>query len=509
MWKGAIGAVEVGFYAVPSSILIGPASGALAAVGAMAWVLRKAWRRSVRELISGVTEGGDQMGSRRAWTWSAAAGIAGMLFAAVTALLLLSRKTGGAELFFGIGALVLISFFCLCSAVLRGMAVGIISNFRQLALRNAGRRSKRSLAVIGVLASGAFLVLSVQVFQKDSETVVSTRSSGTGGFALMGELATPVYEDLNDPNVRDAIGIPNEAGVRVISIRVKDGEDASCLNLNRAVRPKVLGLPSSELEALGAFAFAQQESGWAMLRVRESGFIPAFVDEATLMWALQKRIGDVISVPDGRGGQVLIRIAGSLRGSVLQGALLIDESNFVNAFPDAGGYRALMLDAPAADVSRVRASWSRALEDRGLELFSVQERLAELDAVSNAYLSIFQILGGLGVLLGAVGVGVVAARNAVERRGELAVLMALGWRRSQVYSLLGWEHCMLVVAGLLGGGVSAVWVTVPAQILRGGTIASKPLWLALALLGAVSVSAVCTGLWLSVVRDPGTQLREE
>jgi hypothetical protein len=246
-----------------------------------------------------------------------------------------------------------------------------------------------------------------------------------------------------------------------------------------------------------------------MLRRRDDGLVPALVDEATLMWALQKRVGDVLSVADGRGGQVRMRIVGALKASVLQGAILIDEANFVEAFPDAGGYRALLLDVPPERVPFVRASWSRALEDRGLELLPVQERLAELDAVSNAYLSIFQILGGLGVLLGAVGVGVVAARNAVERRGELAVMMALGWRRRQVYWLLGCEHFMLVAAGLFGGALSAVWVTIPAQMQRGESVSVYALWAPLGLLGAVSVLAVCLGLWLSVVRDPGAQLRQE
>jgi hypothetical protein len=37
----------------------------------------------------------------------------------------------------------------------------------------------------------------------------------------------------------------------------------------------------------------------------------------------------------------------------------------------------------------------------------------------------------------------------------------------------------------------------------------KAFWVAIALLGAVSGSAVCAGLWLSVVRNPGSQLREE
>lgn len=509
VWKAATGGMEIAFFAAPSSVFLGPLSGAFVAVGAMALVLRKAWRRPVRELMVG---GGVESivfsprGGKFLYTLIA---IVGLAVAAATVVFSLRGQFGGPELFFGVGALVLLSFICLTRAGLMRVASGFVFSVRQMALRNAGRRIKRSLAVVGVLASGVFLVLSVHVFQRDAKTVGSSRSSGTGGFALMGDLATPVYEDLNEFAVRDVLGIPDDANVRVISIRVKEGEDASCLNLNRAINPKVFGLPSSELESLGAFGFARSGDGWAMLRRKDDGLVSALVDEATLMWALQKRVGDVFSVPDGRGGQVRMRVVGALKASVLQGAILIDESNFVEAFPDAGGYRALLLDVPPDRVGLVRGSWSRALEDRGLELFSVQERLAELDAVSNAYLSIFQVLGGLGVLLGAVGVGVVAARNAVERRGELAVMMALGWRHRHVYCLLIWEHFMLVAVGLFGGVLSALWVTIPAQMQRGESVSIYALCLPLWVLGVVSILAVCLGLRLSVVRDPGAQLRQE
>ena len=68
--------------------------------------------------------------------------------------------------------------------------------------------------MVSVLAAGAFLVLSVQVFRKESPAGGQQRASGTGGFALIGELSTPVYEDLNAVAVRDSLGLPAEEGGR-------------------------------------------------------------------------------------------------------------------------------------------------------------------------------------------------------------------------------------------------------------------------------------------------------
>jgi hypothetical protein len=430
------------------------------------------------------------------------------LAAAGMGLLVLQRQTAP-EWFFACGAGVLGAFLLALRRFLAGSADGEMDSLVLLALRNAGRRPSRSLAMAAVLAAGGFLVLSVQVFRKGPETRAASRDSGTGGFALLGQLASPVYEDLNAEGPRDTFGLHWQEGMRCVALRVREGEDASCLNLNRAVQPRILGVPSGELEKLGAFRFLSEPQGWAVLRRPVEGAVAAVVDEATLQWALQKKKEDEIQIPDGRGGRARLRIVGALAGSVLQGALLIDEAEFARIFPDSGGYRMLLVDAPAQAVERVRTSWSRGLEDRGLEILPASARLAELNAVANTYLSIFQILGGLGVLLGSLGGAVVAARNTLERRSEWAILHATGWPLRRIQRLLVLEHLGLVLAGLLGGGVAALWVTVPSQWTRGETLGILPLCEALLALGAITALAVWMALRGSLPRKPAGALRSE
>ena len=512
VWRGATGGATLTFCVAPVSLVLGLSSAVLSAVIAMAWVSWSAWRAPIRQLLSGeaVAAGGVLAQRRNGWG----------------TLVMLACLGGGAALlgyglwkrevnpggFFGGGSLFLIALLVGCRLVLGRLAQGRLRAIRHLAIRNAGRRPGRAVAVISVLSAGAFLVLSVEVFHKDTAEGGNGRGSGTGGFALIGELATPVYEDLNLASVRDNLGLPLDPAVNVVSIRVRDGEDASCLNLNRAVQPKLLGVPSEVLQQLGAFRFVEPASGWAALR---SGIglsqepIPAAVDEDTLQWALQKKVGDVLQIPDGRGGKVRVRLAATLAGSILQGALLVDEARFIEAFPDAGGYRLLLMDAPKETLSEVRSAWSRALQDRGLELLAAEQRLAELQAVSNTYLAIFQVLGGLGVLLGALGVGVVAGRNALERRGELAILEAGGWRHSQVVRLLLWELLSLVATGLGVGGGCAWLVTVPGQWLRGAEVHPAPLLISLSVLGGVAFLSVRVALALSLSGRVGDVLGRE
>ena len=215
--------------------------------------------------------------------------------------------------------------------------------------------------------------------------------------------------------------------------------------------------------------------------------IAAIGDAASIQWALGKKVGDVIPYTDERGNQFNVRIVGAVANSILQGSLIIDEAAFVKRFPSTSGYRMFLIDAPSNKVEQVSATLSRALRDVGLELTPAEKRLAAFNAVQNTYLSTFQILGGLGLLLGSAGMGIVVLRNVLERRGELAVLLAVGWRRRSLRWLVLSEHAALLWLGI-GLGVAAALVAVlPALLSPRGELPYLSLGLTL---GAVLASGM-------------------
>ncbi|MBL9126424.1 MAG: hypothetical protein JNL97_02195 [Verrucomicrobiales bacterium] len=126
------------------------------------------------------------------------------------------------------------------------------------------------------------------------------------------------------------------------------------------------------------------------------------------------------------------------------------------------------MDVPAERETDVAAKLMRALTDVGLEVVPATRRLAELNAVQNTYLGTFRILGGLGVLLGSAGLGVVVLRNVLERRGELALMGAVGFPKALVSRLVLLEHVALLAAGMMLGIGSAA-VAVGPTLWGGGT----------------------------------------
>jgi hypothetical protein len=252
------------------------------------------------------------------------------------------------------------------------------------------------------MAGGLFLVAAVNAF-RISAGDPAERQSGTGGFALIGESSLPVYEDLDSKAGRDAFSLDDEdmKDVSVLPFRVRPGDDASCLNLNRAQNPQLTGVSFASLAKRNAFTFAS--GSWEALNA-ESSEVLAVADQATAMWGLGKGVGDVIEYDVG-SKKLRVKIAALLAGSVLKGKIIIDEKDFIDALPDVAGYRFFLIDAPTARDEDVSSTLTQQLEQRGLALESTATRLNAFNAVQNTYIGIFTVLGGLGVLLGTAGIG--------------------------------------------------------------------------------------------------------
>jgi ABC-type antimicrobial peptide transport system permease subunit len=177
---------------------------------------------------------------------------------------------------------------------------------------------------------------------------------------------------------------------------------------------------------------------------------------------------------------------------VLQGGLVVSEEHFRRRFPSQEGYRMLLVDAPAEQADAVSRELTRGLTDAGLSARPAWRRLAELNQVQNTYLSIFGILGGLGLAVGSIGLGIVVLRNVLERRSELALLRAVGLTRARIRRLVVLEHWGLLVLGLAVGTAAALIGVLPALLSPGTDV---PYGVLAAVLAGVLVNG---GLWAYV-----------
>lgn len=452
-----------------------------ATLGASAW---RASRVPCRRLLAGPLESEDPYRPAVPMAWNL--GALGSLAVAVGLGLVGARLSERAQagLFFLAGLLMLGAGMCFFWSRLAAGATGPAvapgrGNLFRLALRNTARHPGRSTLTVGLVASAVFLLGAISVFRVDVGQASLHYTSGTGGFALVAQSDLPVLADPNTDAGRAQLGIPPaEARVlrncRIYSFRVQPGDDASCLNLYRPLHPRVLGVPQAMVER-GGFAWsalanpAQRHNPWSLLEQRpkpdEDGVprVPAVVDAATATYSLHlgPGLGRAVEIRDGHGLPLRLVVVGLLRDSIFQGTMLISETAFQQYFPHAAGFRFFLIEAPVSLLPEVRRVLEGSLGDYGLATEPAGARLARFLAVQNTYLSTFQSLGGLGLLLGTVGLAVVQLRQVMQRRGELALLRAAGFRRRTLGWLIALENAALLISGLAIGGVAAGAAVLP------------------------------------------------
>lgn len=337
----------------------------------------------------------------------------------------------------------------------------------RLAIQSLTRRRGRTLTATVTLSCGVFLVLAVNGFRLIASNDSDQRDSGTGGFALLVETSQPIRYDLNTQLGRDHYTLSEDElpPGSVVPIRVSVGDDASCLNLNQTSTPRLLGINPEQFTRRNAFHFTQQidpSADWAALTDHPDldQPIPAIADANTAQWALKLGLGDTLTINDQQGQPVTFQLVGMIENSILQGSLIVHEDAFKRLFPATSGYRMLLVDVPVPRTRDQAASLlQEVLFDEGAQVTPTPVRLNEFNRVQNTYLAVFQSLGGLGVLLGSLGLGVVTARNLIERQSELALLSAVGLSRATIIRLVLSEHSIILVLGLLLGYACASLAT--------------------------------------------------
>lgn len=505
-WPGSLEGSFLRLHVGGASLLIGYGAAVAISLATIAWGVRMLGQLAPSALLAGQTASAHEMQARRTAGWASRVARAS---AALGLVLLVAGNwvrdhEAQAGTFFGGGALLLTAGLAAAAACLRrnqspsGKAVPSLA---QLGRRNAARHRTRSLLTAGLLASAAFLVVAVESFRRDPGRDYLNKDAGSGGYDLYAETALPIFQDLNTEAGRAELNFPPApmpifANVAFQALRLRAGDDASCLNLANPRHPRLLGVPANMLRE-GGFRFAEtaestpeeQVNPWRLLeRTFEDGTVPVFGEKNSVAWMLKSGVGGTVEVQDERGQPVKLRIVGLLQDSVFQDGLLMSEANFLRLFPGHAGYNVFLVRLPGEQAPTVKAALNKGLASQGWEATPSTERLAMYLAVENTYLSTFQLLGGLGLLLGALGLAVVLLRGVWERRGELALLRALGFRSRALGWLLLAENGLLLALGLGVGTAAAVLAVLP-HAAGGSTIPWVRLTILLALVVLVGLAA--------------------
>ena len=438
-WFDAVGTRLLSLHASVPPLAIGAAAGVVTGLASVAWTLRGLRPVTPRALLAGDL-GAAWWGRRFRLPILAVLLAAGSLFA---------NQTAG---FFFAGTFLLIAALLFRSAWLHAHNSPAVGGLVALGLRSVRYRPGRAVLCIALIASATFVIASLEAFRRDA--------SPPGAFQLVADSELPIFQN-----------IPPLEGVDFTPFRVHPGDDASCLNLYQPQNPRILAPPP--------------RNPWPLLDSRlPGGAVPAIADANSLTYSLHRKLGEEFDLAG-----VRYRIVAALQDSVFQGELLISEENFLRLFPDSAGYRFFLIRTPPGKADEVARTLTAALSDYGFVVQPTAARLASFHKVENTYISTFRALGGLGLLLGTVGLAAVLMRNVLERRRELALLRAVGYRPRHLFTMVLAENVFLLLMGLATGAVCAALATAPAVFARGGHVPLASLAILLALVAAAGIAS--------------------
>jgi hypothetical protein len=437
----------------------------------------------------------------------------GLLSLALAAVLVAAgfvRPSMQAGTFFGAGALLLVASLFFFASWLRSRDPRLLvgrgpAAVLRLGFRGASFRPMRSVLSASLIASAAFIIVAVDAFRREGGAQDQDPRAGTGGFALLARTEAPMVQNPNEPRAREDLqlaDVPELRDARFMRFRLRPGDDASCLNLYRPASPTLIAPERQFIEA-NRFAFSsslassdrERANPWLLLnQTFDDGAVAAIADATSLQYVLHTSVGEDMKIAVG-GAPLVLRFVAALRDSVLQSEIVIAETAFQRLFPAQQGFRYFLIDAPSVrtvdQANALAEAAERQLAPFGFDAVSTAERLQAFHRVENTYLSTFQALGGLGLLLGTIGLATVMFRNVLERRRELALLRAVGFDRRHISTMMAGETAILLIAGL-GAGVACAFIAIaPAWIGRGG---SRPGAGLLALLVAIVLVGVASAL---------------
>ena len=253
------------------SFIYGGAASLVVSVLTILWSIFSLGRVAPSSLLAGQTTIDGGLFARKGIRWSVWIAIVSLIGAVVLSYSgwYVPSSENQAMTFFGAGALLLSAFLAGAAAWMGGARHSLVEGggwwgTARLGVRNAARHRVRSLLTAGMLASAAFLIVSVEAFRQQAAPGGHNIHGPDGGFALVADSDLPVVQDLNSDKGRDEIsdkiqlqfqhkfsGKELEDRINaaddllthttIYPFRVHAGDDISCLNLYEPHRPRLLG----------------------------------------------------------------------------------------------------------------------------------------------------------------------------------------------------------------------------------------------------------------------------
>jgi putative ABC transport system permease protein len=470
VWSGATHTEGFALHIRPLTVIVGWAIGLLICAIVLWWVVRTMLRQRQDEHIEPT-----QKRNRNVYLF------VGLLILTVVLIAVNFIFLHNMMLFIACGLLWILTWGIFLRVIIRSRAetnTPTVSR-TQMMWQSIRASLKQHLLAYWALALGVFTVFAVGLNRPDFSQATET----TGGYQYYVDSRVPIQYDLNNSAVRQKLSLESlPDSTQFLGFLRHTQDEASCLNLNQVSTPTVLGV---DLKYMEPFGLPQHFSHLSPL----TSYI--YIDEESLIWSLKKSVGDTLYYQNDRAETIPVVIAGTYPTGIFHGNAIMSAEDFCRLWPKESGVEVLLMKSSRPDEAA--EILSTAMNEYGLNVQTVGERIQMFFEVTETYLLIFLTLGGLGLLLGIFSLMIIVRKNLTAQTATIQQYRAIGFGDRLIQSLLLRENLLVPLYAVAVGATGSV-ISINANI--GGAGATTLLFAALTL--AVLAAALIVGIRIIV-----------
>jgi len=337
---------------------------------------------------------------------------------------------------------------------------------RLLVERNIMRNKFRTVSTIIMFSLVIFLIfaLATNIMLQRAGSVKAADQIG-GGFDFYAESTIPINFDINDPSAIASKGISNEVltGLEFFPLKSVGHEVGKCSNMNAVYPPRIYGVDDRFIDS-NDFKFmrtseenAETQEIWEYLQDfnRNEATVSIIGDYETLIWIYGGDVGSVFELTDDYGNVYKLEVIGIINSPIFAGSFIMAENNFDRLFPLSGELRSFLgITHSAVEDYSNALEWE--FREYGFAVTTVNELASESTEFVAAYMSLFQIYLYFGLIVGIAALGMISLKATSERRYEIGVLKAIGFKNRQVFTSFILENTAIGVIGIVIGTVTGI-----------------------------------------------------
>jgi putative ABC transport system permease protein len=348
-----------------------------------------------------------------------------------------------------------------------------------LMIRNMTRNRFRSTSTIIMFSLIVFLIfaLATNISLSQSGRARAQELAG-GGYDLIGESTIPINFDLNNESSRVENGLDHEVFERVDITPLKSAglEAGKCSNMNAIYPPRIFGVDDKFINE-NDFKFMRAKYDietpnviWEKLAPadsqspnRDNNPIPIIGDYETLVWLYYGDIGSIFEINDDYGNVHKLEVIGIINSPIFAGSFILHEENFDLLFPISGQLKSFLIKT-SDDPETVKHQIEWELRNVGMSVTTIEELTLESIQYVNSYMNLFQMYLYLGLIVGIAALGIMSLKATQERKYEIGVLKAIGFKNRNIFSTFILENTIICSIGIIIGastGILMAFVSYP------------------------------------------------